>query len=121
MMAGAKAEFFKGAPQRQGAGAPEASADYIECHWLRSFNDPWNRRRLVADKSATAGFNSAGLSCRTTAHQDVRTMRPQQHHSFHGSAVADHVGGEATLNASFGHELPLRLKTPVQQIVVALP
>src|SRR5262249_8031169 len=43
------------------------SADYIECHWLRSFIDAWNRCWLAADKSARAGFNSAGLSCSTAA------------------------------------------------------
>ena len=41
------------------------------------------------------------------------------------TAVASDIGrensGKPPLDAFFGHVLPLRLKTPVRQIVVALP
>ena len=44
--------------------------------------------------------------------------------SLHHTAIADDIGrengGKPALDAFFGHMLPLRLKTPLQQIVVAL-
>jgi hypothetical protein len=40
-------------------------------------------------------------------------------------AVANHIDGQDSgkpaLGAFFGHELPLRLKTPMEQIVVEIP